>query len=67
MVLDKFENVICFFVKFCNEPFISNSAIFLKFRNKIIIKKPTQNSKPAKAKKKNVKEIKFRSSLREPK
>jgi len=40
---------------------------FLKFRNNTAIKNPIQNSKPAKANKKNVRETKFKSSFVEPK
>jgi hypothetical protein len=54
-------------VKLIRETTASLSVSFLKFRNNIAIKNPTQNSKPAKANKKNVRDTKFKSSFTEPK
>lgn len=44
----------------------SKFKLFLKFLNNMIIKKPIENSKPATANKKNVKEYNVMSSLFDP-
>jgi hypothetical protein len=59
--------VICFLAKLIRETAASLSVSFLKFRNNTAIKNPIQNSRPAKANKKNVRDIKFKSSFMEPK
>ena len=54
-----------FFVLFLFEKLFtkSKSNDFLKFLKKIVIIKPIQNSKPAKANKKNDVDVKIKSSL----
>ena len=54
---------IFFFWKFSEKPILSKLKVFLKFLKRIVIINPIQNSKPAKASKKKVVDVKTRSSL----